>query len=239
MHAVRPFSLCLVTVLLTWLQTNTARAVVVIEDDVLGDWVQAGDASVIRVYRCGEAICGRIVKLADPTRLDVQNPDPILRERPLVGVVIGKSFGKRGPTTWSGKLYNLLDGRTYEGTLNMLDKNRFTIVGCLANNLVCDARTFYRTNGGLPESDPFDQKLNVASPPIPIRKLPLALSDRPIPQFDTVVETVAETQSSGEGGRDSRNRRANIFQRLAGWWRHREQRWRQRPLEAASHPATR
>jgi uncharacterized protein (DUF2147 family) len=114
------------------------------EEYMFGDWVFPENGTVIRYYRCGESLCGKIIKVADPSRRDIHNPDPALRKRPITGIVLFTSTSKKGPTTWRGKLYSTLDGSTYEGTLNLLDKNKFVVVGCIFGNLLCDAKTFIR-----------------------------------------------------------------------------------------------
>jgi uncharacterized protein (DUF2147 family) len=114
------------------------------EQDVYGDWLFPENNSVLKFYRCGEHVCGKLAKVADPSRRDVHNPNPALRNRSVVGIVLFTSEYKKGPTTWRGKLYSTLDGSTYEGTLNMLDKNKFVVVGCIFGNLLCDAKTFLR-----------------------------------------------------------------------------------------------
>ena len=149
------------------------------ERDLYGDWILRENGSVIRIYGCKGAVCARLVKIADPTRRDIYNPDPKLRDRPLVGIVLGTGFKKRGPRKWRGKLYNTLDGITYEGTLNMLDKDRVTMVGCVFTELLCNAKTIYRTETVTSDSseqlqlseNPDLERQVALNPPMPVRSL--------------------------------------------------------------------
>ncbi|MFO1089981.1 MAG: DUF2147 domain-containing protein [Hyphomicrobiales bacterium] len=87
-----------------------------------GLWA-AGDngESKIRIEPCGEALCGTIVWLAEPNeangqpKIDSKNPDPALRNQPLIGTMIIKdlkpSASKKGQ--WDGQIYNPEDGNTY------------------------------------------------------------------------------------------------------------------------------
>jgi uncharacterized protein (DUF2147 family) len=90
------------------------------ESDPSGIWLtQAGDAR-IQVSRCGAGICGRIVWLRDPIdsrtgqpHVDDKNPNPALKQRPIVGLSILIGMRPSGPAKWSGQIYNSDDGETY------------------------------------------------------------------------------------------------------------------------------
>lgn len=158
------------------------------EQDVFGNWALPENGSVVRVYRCERYLCVKVVKVADPRRRDINNPDPALRSRPLVGIVIGNNFEKADATVrrgrqysalkWRGRLYSTLDGVTYDGTLNLLNKNTITMVGCVIQGLFCEAKTFYRVNTALPDGSivqtedtaPSNREVAVAPPPLPVRK---------------------------------------------------------------------
>lgn len=132
------------------------------EEDIYGDWLFPENNSVLKFYRCGEQVCGKLIKVVDPSRRDIHNPNPALRNRSVVGVVLFTSEYKRGATTWRGKLYSTLDGSTYEGTLNLLDKNKFVVVGCIFGNLLCDAKTFIRAEPAKVAGKPEPNRKTVA-----------------------------------------------------------------------------
>jgi uncharacterized protein (DUF2147 family) len=115
-----------------------------IEDDLIGDWVLPENGTVIHTYRCEDAVCAQIVKVPDPARKDIYNPDPVLRRRPLLGIVVASNLYRKGPATWQGRLYNTLNGYTYNGTVRLVEKNRFTFDGCLISVLFCHTKTYYR-----------------------------------------------------------------------------------------------
>jgi uncharacterized protein (DUF2147 family) len=213
--------LCTFIAALIVLSPNPGRAQATAESDVLGDWEFPENNSVIRTYRCVKALCIKIITVADRSRRDVYNPDPALRSRPLVGLVIASSFQKKGPTTWRGKLYSTLDGGTYEGTLNLLDKNRFTVVGCLFGNLLCDARTFYRV--GTQDGDdspqtaangtgPSEEAPRVAPPP-PSRKLVQVARAPSRAEFDAFLDS----QKQGGTARLTEAERAVLFNDFLEW----------------------
>ena len=39
---------------------------------------------------------------------------------------------REGPESWSGQIYNRIDGRTYDGRLTLKDRNRLELTGCTA-----------------------------------------------------------------------------------------------------------
>jgi uncharacterized protein (DUF2147 family) len=112
----------------------------------LGVWQHPENGSHIRISKCGGGLCATIVKVRDPSRTDVKNPDPKLRDRPVKGITIMKGAKKTGENTWSGRLYNTLDGETYNGTLTLVDKNHLKLQGCVLGGLICQGPTWTRIN---------------------------------------------------------------------------------------------
>ncbi len=113
-------------------------------DDAFGVWLNPENGSHIKVAKCGGGLCATIVKVTDPSRKDVKNPDPKLRNRPVVGVTIMNGGKKSGEATWSGKLYNTLDGETYSGTVTVVDKTHLKLQGCVLGGLICQGPTWTR-----------------------------------------------------------------------------------------------
>ncbi len=113
-------------------------------EDAFGTWRHPENGSLINVYSCGGGLCAKVVKVAEPGRKDEKNPDPKLRSRPVVGVVIMNGAKKTGANSWSGKLYNTQDGETYNGTVTVADKNTLKLQGCVLGGLICQGPTWTR-----------------------------------------------------------------------------------------------
>lgn len=113
-------------------------------EDAFGVWEHPDNGSHIRISKCGAGLCATIVKVKDPARTDVNNPDPAKRKRPVKGVTIMSGGKKTGAKTWSGKLYNTQDGQTYNGTLTVVDKNHLKLQGCVLGGLICQGPTWSR-----------------------------------------------------------------------------------------------
>jgi uncharacterized protein (DUF2147 family) len=115
-------------------------------EDAFGTWRHPDNGSNISVYQCGGGLCAKVVKVADAGRKDDKNPDPKLRSRPVVGVVIMSGAKKSGDKSWSGKLYNTQDGQTYNGTVTVVSKNTLKLEGCVMGGLICQGPTWTRVN---------------------------------------------------------------------------------------------
>jgi uncharacterized protein (DUF2147 family) len=115
-------------------------------EDAFGTWKHPDNGSHISVYQCGGGLCAKVVKVADAGRKDEKNPDPKLRTRSVVGVVLMSGAKKTGAATWAGKLYNTQDGQTYNGTVTVVSKNTMKLEGCVMGGLICQGPTWTRVN---------------------------------------------------------------------------------------------
>ncbi len=112
-------------------------------EDAIGVWQNPENKSHTEFYKCGDSVCGKIVKAVDGQKTDDKNPDPAKRDRPIVGLVILQGAKKTGPNKWAGQLYNRADGKTYSGTLTVKSKSEVDLAGCVAA-IFCKTTTFTR-----------------------------------------------------------------------------------------------
>jgi len=112
-------------------------------EDAVGVWLNPANQSHTEFYKCGDGVCGKIVKAVDGQTTDDKNPDAAKRSRPIVGLVIMQGAKKAGPNSWSGTLYNRADGKSYSGTLTVKSKNSVELSGCVAA-VFCSTTTFTR-----------------------------------------------------------------------------------------------
>ncbi|MGJ8528748.1 DUF2147 domain-containing protein [Maritalea sp.] len=98
--------------------------------DPTGVWLTK-DKAEITIKRCGADYCGIVSKPAKPGLRDIRNPDPALNGRPIMGMPLLRvsKEGKKG--VLPGQLYNPLDGKMYEGTLELRANNKLRIRGCV------------------------------------------------------------------------------------------------------------
>ena len=132
--------------------------------DPTGYWMKpnAERESKIYVFKCGKGkrqLCAKIAWLKDPNDSkgrplhDVRNENASLRGRQIVGLPIFSGLNPTAPATWSGKIYNPEDGRTYTATLTVLSSKKIHLRGCKAW-LLCGERHWFRTAAPAPETPP-------------------------------------------------------------------------------------
>lgn len=105
-------------------------------DAILGRWMTADKAGIIQIYAQQGVYAGKIVG-PEPPRPDVNNPDPALRKRPLLGVVMLQNFRYDGNGAWEdGTIYDPNNGKTYSCTLKLRDANTLEVRGYVGISLL-------------------------------------------------------------------------------------------------------
>jgi uncharacterized protein (DUF2147 family) len=116
----------------------------VLAQDITGTWLTETRTSRVRIAPCGAARCGTIVWVQDD-KGDVNNPDPQRRTRSLVGLRMISDLKPTGES-WSGSLYNPLDGRTYEGKFKLKSAREAELSGCVLGGLICRSQTWSKVD---------------------------------------------------------------------------------------------
>jgi uncharacterized protein (DUF2147 family) len=111
-------------------------------NDILGIWKTEGDESKVEIHRCGEKICGTIIWLKNPIytdsrdgavgtpAIDLKNPDPALKSRPVLGLRILEGFTAEGVNSWgNGTCYDPKSGKTYRGKIHLSAPDRLELRG--------------------------------------------------------------------------------------------------------------
>lgn len=120
-------------------------------DPATGQWLTEDGMAHVAIAPCagdpGKA-CGAVTWLKDPVghpSRDVNNPDRSLRGRPLIGMLVIRDMRPEGPGRWTGgKVYDPESGKTYNGRLRALTRNRLQVQGCVL--VVCDSETWTRVD---------------------------------------------------------------------------------------------
>jgi uncharacterized protein (DUF2147 family) len=121
-----------------------AASVGVAAADPTGTWLTQGGDSKVRIAPCGGGFCGTIVWLNED-RKDSNNPNASLRDRSLVGVQLFSNMQGSGDS-YSGKLYNPRDGKTYTGKLKTLGADKLQLSGCVLGGLICKSETWTKSS---------------------------------------------------------------------------------------------
>lgn len=119
--------------------------------DVLGEWATQGHSAQVRIERCAaepETFCGTVTWLWEPLDVngqpvrDAKNPDPKLRERPVIGLALLRGFSDTANGSSHGQIYNPENGRTYSASLRLRDADELEVKGCVM--FLCDTQVWRR-----------------------------------------------------------------------------------------------
>ena len=112
-----------------------------------GVWLtEKGDARV-QISQCGSGICGKVVWLREPIdpatgrpQVDDKNPNPDLRDRPVIGLQLFNGMRPAGTSRWSGRIYNADDGKYYVSNVAMTGPTTLQVEGCVG--ALCGGETW-------------------------------------------------------------------------------------------------
>jgi uncharacterized protein (DUF2147 family) len=103
---------------------------------VTGKWMTEERDSIIEIGQCGNTVCGKVASILKPTAdgkpaIDSYNPNPALRNRPVLGINILNGFTDGG-TLWNGQIYDPRKGKTYKSKLTRNANGTLKVQGCIA-----------------------------------------------------------------------------------------------------------
>jgi uncharacterized protein (DUF2147 family) len=125
-------------------------------DDILGTWLNQEATAKVNIYKEGGKYYGKIVWLKEPNdkitgkpRTDVENPDPKLKNTPLMGLVNLNGFVFDGDDEWEdGTIYDPKNGKTYSCYIQFDDKpNTLRIRGYVGISMLGRTTLWTRTTG--------------------------------------------------------------------------------------------
>ena len=116
------------------------------DDAILGLWATEPDENGfahVEIGRAGGVFEGRIVWLSEPNvpandpegrggqpKTDHENPDPALRDRPILGLRIAGGFRYVGNGQWKqGEIYDPATGNRYHCNIKLLPDGRLRVRG--------------------------------------------------------------------------------------------------------------
>lgn len=102
---------------------------------ISGKWLTQERDSIIEIGQCGGTVCGkvsRVLKMMPDGRapLDLNNPNPALRSRPVQGIFIFSNFTDGG-SHWNGWLYDPKSGKSYKSKLARNPDGTLKVQGCI------------------------------------------------------------------------------------------------------------
>jgi len=116
---------------------------------VNGTWINGDGDGLIAVRvegaRISATILGSSGDPVDRPKTDVNNPDPMLRSRPLIGLELFEGFRYDGDGEWSGgTIYDPNNGKTYRCKLKLVGPDTLKVRGFIGISLIGRSETWTR-----------------------------------------------------------------------------------------------
>jgi len=103
-------------------------------NDPRGVWLRPEGGVQFSFYDCEAGkLCAKVVA--------AQNAE----DRSSIGAVILRGAKQTGPNEWAGQLFNVEDGKTYDGFITVKSPTRLTLKGCLWG-MLCSDETWTRVS---------------------------------------------------------------------------------------------
>jgi uncharacterized protein (DUF2147 family) len=114
---------------------------------IQGLWVTDDHSAVVRIAPCGRLLCGNVAKMLNTgpnvPRTDVNNPDPRLRVRSILGMPVLSGFSGAGASWKNGRAYDPKSGKSYRSSLALAADGSLEVTGCIL--FFCQTRHWQRT----------------------------------------------------------------------------------------------
>ncbi|ETR76658.1 hypothetical protein X566_02670 [Afipia sp. P52-10] len=129
----------------TILLAATATAVAA---DPVGEWLVKDGSARIKIVSCPPALWGIISAEKSPGR-DVNNRDPSMKGRPMLGIPILINMRQTEPNLWTGKIYDpqgtalISGGGIYDAKMSLNKRDMLEVRGCFSG-VICDGEDWKR-----------------------------------------------------------------------------------------------
>lgn len=112
-------------------------------ETITGMWYTKGKRAVVTIAPCGSNICGKLSRFIEQPKdgitTDVNNPNPALKKRKLIGLPILSNFTRDG-SKWRGTIYDPESGKTYRSVVTPAKNGTLNVEGCIS--IFCQGQTW-------------------------------------------------------------------------------------------------
>jgi uncharacterized protein (DUF2147 family) len=109
-----------------------------------GEWLVAKRVARIKIVNCDNRLWGVVAWETHPG-VDSNNPDPVKRTRPTLGMPILLGMEQTEPNKWKGEIYNGEDGKKYSSSITLLNPDLLKVQGCVLG-ILCGGENWTRVN---------------------------------------------------------------------------------------------
>jgi uncharacterized protein (DUF2147 family) len=114
-------------------------------DAILGKWTNPDQTTHFQIYKQNNKYYGKVLWGTGRNPKDINNPDPTLRNRELIGLVMLHDFNYKGKSVYSdGTIYDPNDGKTYSCKLSLQSKDQLEVRGYVGIPLFGRSETWTR-----------------------------------------------------------------------------------------------
>ena len=113
-------------------------------DAIVGDWWTESRAAIVRFSRAKDGTYLGVLRWGNNPQKDVNNPDPKLRDRAVIGIVLMWHLRYEDGEYVDGYVYNPEDGDTYRMNAEVLSPESLKIRGYLGIALFGKTQTWAR-----------------------------------------------------------------------------------------------
>jgi len=105
-----------------------------------GIWKNPSGSVRVRAEPCGQRMCGVVVWANEKATADAKRGGT----DPLIGAQLFRDFVLEKPGRWRGKVFVPDIGKTFSGTVTVIDDHTLKGEGCLLGGIACKAQTWTR-----------------------------------------------------------------------------------------------
>jgi len=107
---------------------------------ILGTWHNPKNSVAVRTGRCGDKLCGWVIRASDKAQRDVADKG----YPPLIGTALLREYKADGKQRWAGQIYVPDMGRAFGSTVTMVDGDTLNVRGCLIGGFICKSQIWRR-----------------------------------------------------------------------------------------------
>lgn len=110
------------------------------EDQSFGIWSNPQGSVHIKAHPCGTSMCGTVVWANAKAQQDARKGGTAS----LIGAQLFRDFVHERDDVWRGKVFVPDIGKTFSGTVTVIDARTLKGSGCLLGGIVCKSQTWTR-----------------------------------------------------------------------------------------------